>query len=109
MLRVIRNIVQGETALSIVLVIEQRFLYLIGDPEHPQDVFEKLANTFHRRSWVNKLRLRKTFYGYKLAIGGSVHEHLKVFVEIFNELHILGDDLEAEDKVIHLLASLPST
>ena len=42
----------------IVLSIEPSLLYLIGDPENPVAVWEKLANQFQKKTWANKLELR---------------------------------------------------
>ena len=93
-----------DKALSIiVMAIEPKLLYLIGDPVDPKIVFEKLCNVFQRKSWANKLRLRKRLYSLKLEESSKVHEHLKNFTEIFNELAVLGDVLEDEDlSLIHI-------
>ena len=98
-----------DRALSIiVMAIEPRLLYLIGDdPEDPEEVYNKLCNTFMKKTWANKLRLRKQLFSLKLTSGVSVHEHIKKYVEIFSKLAVLGDAVEEEDRVIYLLPSLP--
>ena len=92
---------------TIVMAIQPSLLYLVGDPTDPQVVYEKLRDTFQKKTWSNKLRLRKSLYGMKLLPGMNVHQLLKSFVEIFEELSIIGEAVDNEDKVIHLLASLP--
>ncbi|KAF2345001.1 Zinc finger CCHC-type [Trinorchestia longiramus] len=43
----------------------------------------------------------------KLENGQNLQDHLKVFVELFEELAIIGDAMEEEERVIILLSSLP--
>lgn len=45
----------------------------------------------------------------KLRGGGSVQDHIKTMTEIFNELNVIGDTMSEEDRVVHLLASLPES
>ena len=99
-----------DRALSIiVMAIDPKLLYLIGDPEDPKVVFDTLSNIFIKKTWANKLRLRKRLYALRLSPDSNVHDLLKSFTEIFNDLAILGDVVEEEAKVIHLLASLPES
>lgn len=94
----------------IVLSIDTSLLYMIGDdPTSPVEVWEKLANQFQKKTWANKLHLRKQLYSLKLQDGGSIQEHVKVMTETFNALSVIGDKITEEDRVVHLLASLPDT
>ncbi|KAF2351286.1 hypothetical protein FHG87_017959 [Trinorchestia longiramus] len=43
----------------------------------------------------------------KLENGQKLQDHLKVFVELFEELAIVGDAMEEEERAIILLSSLP--
>ena len=45
----------------------------------------------------------------KLKEGDSVQENIKNMIEIFEELLVVGDPLQEEDQVIHLLAGLPES
>jgi len=45
----------------------------------------------------------------QLIKGQSVKEHIKVMIEMFNELAVIGDNISDEDRVIYLLASLPES
>ena len=93
----------------IVMAIEPKLLYLIGDPQDPKVVFDKLVNTFQKKTWVNKFRLRRKLHSLKLNAGESFQQHLKVFVETCDELAVVGDPLQDANKVIYLLASLPES
>ena len=102
-----KYLIKRDRALGIlVMSVSPNLLYLIGDPENPKTVFDKLCDVFQKKTWANRLRLRKRLYSMQLS-GKSEHQHLKDFVDIFNELAVLGDGVSDEDQVIHLLASLP--
>ena len=61
----------------IVLSVEPSLLYLIGDPEDPIVVWKKLADQFQKKTWANKLELRRKLYSLRLKEGESVQEHIK--------------------------------
>ena len=45
--------------VTIVLAVEPSLLYLIGDPKDPVAVWQKLQNQFQKKTWANKLALRR--------------------------------------------------
>ena len=94
---------------TIVLSVEPSLLYLVGDPENPIMVWQKLANQFEKKTWANKLYLRRRLHSLQLKDGDSVQEHIKAMTEIFDSLSIVGDPIDDEDRVVHLLASLPDS
>ena len=95
---------------TIVLSMEPSLLYLLGpDPDDPAEVWKKLSNQFQKKSWANKLALRRKLYALQLKEGQSIQTHIKTMTEIFDELAIVGDPLDDENKVVHLLASLPKS
>ena len=87
---------------TIVLAVEPSLLYLIGDPEDPVVVWQKLQDQFQKKTWANKLVLRR--HSLRLRDGESVQEHIKTMIELFNELAIVGDAIDEEDRVVYLLA-----
>ena len=90
--------------------MEPTLPYLLGpDPEDPAAVWKKLADQFQKKTWVNKLTLRRKLHNLKLKDGQSVQKHVKALMEIFDELSIIGDPLDEENQVVHLLASLPES
>ncbi len=93
----------------IVLSVDPMILYLLGDPTDPVAVWGKLASQFQKKSWANKLHLRKKLYSLILKEGDSVQQHIRKLTEIFEELAVVGNPIEEEDKVVHLLASLPES
>ena len=91
---------------TIVLSVNPSLLYLLGDPEDPVMVWKKLSDQFQKKTWANKLELRRKLYSLRLKDGESVQKHIKAMTEIFDGLSVIGDPVEEEDRVVHLLASL---
>jgi len=98
---------KAKALANIVLAVEPKLLYHLGDPKEPDEVWLKIQNVFQKNTWSNRLRLKKKLYNMKLKPGGSLQAHLKNFIETFDELTVLGDPVAVEDRVINLLASLP--
>ena len=94
---------------TIVLAVEPSLLYLIGDPENPVEVWKKLQDQFQKKTWANRLALRRRLHSLRLKDGESVQEHIKVMTELFSELAIVDDKIQDEDRVAYLLASLPDS
>ena len=67
----------------IVLSMDPSLLYLLEDPTDPSVVWTKLSNIFQKKSWANKLSLKKRLYNLKLSAGDSLQVHWKTFVETF--------------------------
>ena len=89
----------------IVLAVDPSLLYLLGDPEDPAAVWKKLSGQFQKKTWANKLSLRKKLFTMKLC--GSMREYIKKMTEIFDELAAIAEPISDEDKVVYLLAGLP--
>ncbi len=66
---------------TIVLSIEPSLLYLIGEPEDPIVVWKKQLDQFQKKTWANKLALRRKLYSLKLKDGDAVQEHIKVMIK----------------------------
>ena len=45
----------------------------------------------------------------KLSEGESEHQHIKTTIKVFEALAVIGDPVSEEAKVVHLLASLPTS
>ena len=108
--RYAKFITRRDRALAaIVLSVDPSLLYLLGDPTDPAAVWDKLSSQFQRKTWANRLALRRRLHSLKLKEGQSIQEHVKNMTEIFNELAIIGDNISDEDRVVYLLASLPES
>lgn len=100
---------QNRALALIVLSVEPTLLYLLGDPEDPVAVWKKLSDQFQKKSWANKLQLRRRLYTLRLKESDPVQEHIQKMTEFFEELAVVGDPLKEEDQVVYLLASLPES
>ena len=100
---------RDQALATIVLAVETSLLYLLGDPKDPAEVWEQLSKQFQRRTWANKLRLRKKLFTMRLKEGDSMKEHVKQMTEVFGELAVIDEPVSEEDKVVYILASLPTT
>ena len=94
---------QNKTLAIIVLAVEPKLLYLLRDPTDPVKVWKTLIDKFQKKTWANKLRLKKKLYSMKVCRGNDLQEHIKQFVEMFAELAVIGHNFEEEDRVICLL------
>ena len=100
--------IRYEKALTtIVLSVSPSLLYLLGEPEDPVKVWDTLENQFQKKSWANKLILKTKLSRMRLKENQSVSEHIRGMTEIFQELSIIGQPMEEEDRVVQLLTSLP--
>ena len=73
-----------------VLSVEPMVHYLLSDPDDPVAVWNKLSSQFQKKSWANKLQLRKKLYSLVLKEGNSVQEHIQRLLELFEELAVVG-------------------
>ena len=102
-------VTRRDKALAIiVLFIDPSLLYLLGDPEDPKVVWKKLADQFQKKTWANKLALRRRLNNLKLR-GDSVQKHVKESTEIFNDSSVISAAMDEEYKVVTLLARLPDS
>ena len=99
---------RNKALATIVLAVETNLLYLLGsDPKDPVVVWEKLCDQFQKKTWSNKLILRRKLLSLKPKENESIQNHIKSMVETFEELSVIGEAVEEEDRVVHILASLP--
>ena len=91
-----------------MLAVEPGLLYLVGtDPTDPQMVWKALADQFERKTWANKLELKRRLFTMRLSEGGSIQAHVKAMTELWGGLAAIREAVNEEDKVVYLLASLP--
>ena len=73
-----RYAVRRDKALAtVVLSVDPCLLYLIGDPVDPVAVWKKLEEQFQKKSWINRLNLRRKLHCLRLKDGESVQDHIK--------------------------------
>lgn len=100
---------KAKALATIVLSIETSLLYLVGEPTNPVDVWKQLRDQFQQKTWANKLLLRRQLHSLRLKEGDSIQGHIKKMTELFNELAAIGDVIDKDNRVVHVLASLPES
>jgi len=66
-------VTRRDKALAIiVLSVDPSLLYMLGEPEDPGTVWQKLADQFQKKTWSNKLALRRRLNNLRLQEGESV-------------------------------------
>ena len=98
---------QRKTLGTISLSIEENLLYLLGIPEDPKVLWEKLATLFQKKTWSNRMGLKRKLSALRLTSGGDLENHLKQMTEVMDELIAVDSPVSAEDRVVNLLMSLP--
>ncbi|ORU94977.1 MAG: hypothetical protein A6F71_10150 [Cycloclasticus sp. symbiont of Poecilosclerida sp. M] len=99
-----------DKALAIVVLsVDPTLLYLIGEPTDPKAVWDKLADQFQKKTWANKLEMRRKLHSLRMKEDDSVQGHIRRMTEVFNELSAMDAAMSEEDRVICLLASLPES
>ena len=84
-----KHLIKRDCALAIiVLSVDPTLLYIFGDPQDPAVVWKKLEDQFQKRSWANKLALRRKLYSLKLKDNQPVQTHIKEMTEIFEGLAV---------------------
>ena len=102
--------VRRDRALAILgLSVDPALLYLMDGIDDPKEAWKKLHDQYCKKTWANKLELRKKLHYLRLSEGGSVQDHIKEMTEVFQSLAEMDSPLTEEDKVVYLLASLPDS
>ena len=69
-----------------------------------------MSDQFQKKTWATKLEeLRRKLHSLRLKDGDSIQDHVRAMTEIFDGLSVAGDAVSEEDRVVHLLASLPDS
>jgi len=82
---------------------------MLSEPEDRGTVWKKLKNQFQKKTWSNKLTLRRRLNNHRAQEGESAQNHAKALTELFNEMSVVSVPMKEEDEVVTLLASLPDS
>ena len=93
----------------MVLSVDPSILYIIGNPEDPVVVWKKIANQYEKRTWARRLDLRRKLHSMKFKEGIFTQAQVKEMTELFDLLSVAAETVSEEDRVVHLLGSLPES
>ena len=94
---------------AIRLNLGNEFIHNILEAKIVKEVWEKLEGLYMRKNLTNKLYMKKQLYSLHMKEGSNLLEHLNTFNMLNIQLSSFGVDYEDEDKVLLLLASLPTS
>ena len=83
--------------IMVVLAVDPSLLYLLGNLDDPAAVWKKLEEQSQRKTWLDKLQLRRNLFSLKLKDGESVDQHIKTMTEVFEALAVISDPMTEED------------
>ena len=66
----------------------------------PVAFWKKLSGHFQKKTWANKLYLRKKLFTMKLSDSVSMTKYIKKITEILDELAVTAEPVSDEDKVV---------
>ena len=67
---------------TLMLLLDTSLLYLVEGLNNPSEVWAKLRDQFCKKTWANKLEVRKKLHSRILREGGSVQEHICQMTEL---------------------------
>ena len=98
-----------KAANAIRLNLGDEVIHNIQEAKTANEVWEKLEGLYMRKNLTNKLYLKKQLYSLHMKEGFDLLEHLNTFNMLNTQLSSFGVNYEDEDKVLLLLALLPTS
>src|SRR4051812_47791045 len=77
--------------------------------ETTAELWSRMESLYIKKSFSNKLYMKKQLYCLRIAEGTPILQHLNVFNKIVSDLLALEVKLEEENKALILLSSLPTS
>src|SRR5579871_6418566 len=77
--------------------------------ESPQEIWEKLKKVHEPQDRQHRLFLRRKFFTLKMQEGDSIQDHINKIKLYQDKLEAMGGNLQEEDVLAVLLASLPES
>ncbi len=68
---------QDKALATIGLSIDPTLLYLLDGIDDPKMAWKALHDQFCKKTWANKLELRRKLHSLRLGEGKSVSEHIR--------------------------------
>lgn len=91
----------------IVQCISDKYIEIIKKCETAKQMISHLEKIFERKSIFNKLYLKKQLLTLKCKANESLQNHFLNFENLVTQLEAAGCTLDENDKVCHLLLTLP--
>ena len=93
----------------IILSLHISQLEHVRKLEHPQEIWEKLKEVHEPTGRQHRLYLRRKFFTMKMQEGDHMQDHINKIKSLQDKLESMGGNLQDEDVLTVLLASLPES
>lgn len=91
----------------IIQCVTDKHLDVIKDALTAKQMITSLEEVFNRKSVFTKLSLKRKLLTMKCKLEEKLEDHFMKFDAVIRELDSIRSKMEEEDKVCHLLLSLP--
>lgn len=92
----------------IVQCLSDKYLEYVKKATTAKEMLICLENIFERKSTFNKLHLRRQLLTMKCNFKEKLQDHFLKFDSLINSIEALGSKLDEDDKVCHLLLTMPT-
>lgn len=94
-------------ALALIArCIEKSQLFLIRNHGNSAAAWKSIQDHYQRSNMMMKVKLNRRLREKKLAVGGSMPEHINAILQFIDQLQDIGTTVEDEEAVVILLTSL---
>lgn len=103
----VKNELDAKAKSVIVQCISDKFIDIIKKCNTALEMLTKLEEIFERKSVFNQLYLRRKLLSLKCGNNERLTDHFIKFENVISELESSGTEMKENDKVCHLLLTLP--
>ena len=87
--------------------LSQDIKYLVQHETSAKHLWETLEKKYLTKSVESRLQLKSKLYQFRMKKGSTVNEHINRYTKLLTDLINVDVVIEAEDKAVILLNSLP--
>src|SRR5579871_5656546 len=99
----------GKARALIITSLQMSQVEHIRKLESPQEIWEKLKEVHEPQNRQHPLFLRRKFFTLKMQEGDSIQDYINKIKLYYDKLEVISGNLQEEDVLAVLLASLPES
>jgi len=103
------NEMNGNDIANIHLALADELLSSVADKKTDKEIWDTLTKLYESKSLHNKIFLNRRLYTLQMAETTSVIDHINTIRTIFSQFTTLGKQIEENERVEHLLQSIPDS
>lgn len=94
----------------IIQCLSDKYIEYVREKKTAKEMMDALGQVFQRKSILSKLYIKKKLLSHKLQPKTRLEDHFQIFDKLIRDLeNVSKGKLEEEDKVCHLLLTLPDS